>query len=301
MAIPEFPEFMPIGLEHKLEVDRAFAQTEPTISEFTFTNLFMWRYYYNLSVSRILGHILFLARPAGEQPFFYPPWGQGDSGQVVRRCLQFLAEKWGRGYIGRVSQDYIEKYANSLEGLEIIPDSANDDYVYSSQDLIFLKGRKYHGKRNAIRKSQGKLTYEYRTIDRELIPLCLELQDRWGIQRQRELYSGLMEEEWGVREVFGNYEALGVKGGAIVVEGRVQAFSLGEGLNQDSFVVHVEKANPSIPVLYAVINQQFAQNEGSAYDYISREQDLGHVGLRKAKKSYHPAFMVSKFKVGFKA
>ena len=300
MSIPEFPEFVSIGLEHRSEVDEAFARIEPTISEFTFTNLFIWRFYYNISVSKMRGHLLFLARPSGKQPFFYPPWGEGDTGPVIKHCLQFLAEKWGGGYIERVPQDYIEKHADSLTELEIMPDPVNDDYVYSSQDLALLKGRKYDGKRNAIRKTRRGWAYEYRTIDKELIQLCLELQCLWCIRRHCELYSGLVEEERAIRLVFSNHEALGIKGGAIVMDGRVEAFSLGERLNKDTFVVHVEKANPGIPGLYAVINQQFAQNEGSSYSYINREQDLGDEGLKRAKRSYRPAFMVRKFKLGLR-
>jgi hypothetical protein len=85
------------------------------------------------------------------------------------------------------------------------------------------------------------------------------------------------------------------------MDGRVEAFALGERLNKDTFVVHVEKANPAIQGLYAIINQQFAQHNGAAYDYINREQDLGDGGLQKAKQSYRPSLMIRKFKVGFKA
>ena len=85
-----------------------------------------------------------------------------------------------------------------------------------------------------------------------------------------------------------------------MVDGRVTAFSIGEKLNRDTFVIHIEKADPDVRGLYAVINQLFAQNEGSAYNYINREQDLGDAGLKKAKESYHPASMIRKFKVGFK-
>ena len=131
MSIPEFPDFAPIDLGHKPEVDEVFTRIEPAISEFTFTNLFIWRFYYNISVSKMLGHLLFLAQPSGKQPFFYPPWGDGATGLVIKRCLQFLSDKWGGGYIERVPQDYVDKYADSLTELKIMPDPVNDDYVYS--------------------------------------------------------------------------------------------------------------------------------------------------------------------------
>ena len=45
---------------------------------------------------------------------------------------------------------------------------------------------------------------------------------------------------------------------------------------------------------YPMINQQFVQHECTDYAYINREDDAGSAGLRKAKLSYQPAFMVQK-------
>ena len=43
-----------------------------------------------------------------------------------------------------------------------------------------------------------------------------------------------------------------------------------------------------------MINQQFVLHEAQNYKYVNREEDTGSEGLRKAKLSYRPAFLVEK-------
>lgn len=50
-----------------------------------------------------------------------------------------------------------------------------------------------------------------------------------------------------------------------------------------------------LPGLYPLMNQHFAANHLSGYTYVNREEDMGLPGLRKAKLSYYPAFMVEKY------
>jgi hypothetical protein len=88
---------------------------------------------------------------------------------------------------------------------------------------------------------------------------------------------------------------LGLKGGAILIDGKVEAFTLGEPLNQNTVVIHIEKANPTYEGIYPLLNQAFLENEWSGYTYINREQDLGEEGLRKSKESYFPHHMVNKY------
>ena len=45
---------------------------------------------------------------------------------------------------------------------------------------------------------------------------------------------------------------------------------------------------------YPMINQQFILHETEGFTYINREEDTGDEGLRKAKLSYRPVFMVEK-------
>lgn len=57
--------------------------------------------------------------------------------------------------------------------------------------------------------------------------------------------------------------------------GKIVAFSIGEPVNKDTFVVHVEKAYSDVNGAYTIMNQQFAEHCGADYKYINREEDMG--------------------------
>ena len=92
-------------------------------------------------------------------------------------------------------------------------------------------------------------------------------------------------------------KSLPLIGCAIIIDGGIEAFSIGERLNQETANIHFEKANSAIDGLYQLVNQWFCQRELMDYKYVNREQDLGIPGLRKAKQSYHPSHMVNKYTV----
>ena len=90
------------------------------------------------------------------------------------------------------------------------------------------------------------------------------------------------------------YKELDLRGGVLRAEGNVVAFSIGEPVSDDTFVVHIEKAFADVPGAYPMINQQFVEHEVQGFSYVNREEDMGETGLRSAKESYHPIFMVEK-------
>lgn len=295
-GVPEFPQFKDLSLEDKSPCDQLFTQFPPVISEFTFTNLFIWRYAYRIKISRFKNLLCLLSEQGGNS-FFFPPIGEGDVIECYRSLLQYLGRKATLPKIVRVPEVVVAQIDWKTSGMKAELDRNQCDYLYLTQDLIELKGRKYHRKRNHIKQFQEKYSYQYIPLTPEWIPQCLQLETEWCDLRHCEVSPGLLNESFAIKEAFTHFEALGVKGGSILINGKLEAFTLGDPLNTETVVIHIEKANPAYEGLYPTINQAFLENQWSGYPYVNREQDLGEEGLRKAKESYFPHHLVNKYTV----
>lgn len=292
--IPEFPLFRELSLDDKPLLDSAFQKFPPTNSEFTFTNLFIWRHAYQIKITRLQQFICLFAEKQ-EQPFFFPPIGEGEMIQCCRILLQSMREKGLSARLARVPEEILYRFDWESKGFEIKLDRDQSDYVYLVEDLVQLRGRKYHRKRNHIKKFKETYPYQYRPLVPELIAECLELQAAWCDLKHCEVDPSLTNEFIAIKEAFTHFDVLGVKGGAILIQGKVEAFTLGEPLNRDTIVIHIEKANPNFDGLYPTLNQAFLEHHWTDYQFVNREQDLGEEGLRKAKESYFPHHMVNKY------
>lgn len=211
--------------------------------------------------------------------------------------LHDLREKGIPPRINRVPEEVVFRVGWKSGGIVAEPDRDHSDYIYLVSDLIQLQGRKYHRKRNHIKKFKENFDYQYVPLSPDRISECLELQTAWCDLRHCEADPGLTNEFKAIKEAFTHFGALGVVGGAVLIHGKVEAFTLGEPLNQETVVVHIEKANPDFDGLYPTLNQAFLQHRWSEYTYVNREQDLGEEGLRKAKESYFPHHMVNKYQM----
>ena len=93
-------------------------------------------------------------------------------------------------------------------------------------------------------------------------------------------------------------EELGLEGLVLMENGQALAMTMGSILSPDTFDIHFDKALDGVDGAYAAINQSFAQYLQEKYPqirYLNREDDLGIDGLRKAKLSYHPDHLVTKY------
>lgn len=287
-------DFKPITLNDKEIFNDFLAQDPPHVSELTFTNLFMWRICNDTLWKTEDDCILVVLRPQDVPPYGLPPVGPGDKASAMRKLAGYLSEISSEPRIARVDKNTLDQYINPDE-YAVMEDRDNFDYVYLAEDLINLSGKRFHGKRNHLNKFLKNYEFEYRALDDDLVKNFMELQEDWCEIRDCEASEDLSNENVAVYEALKNYGRLDFRGGAILIDSKVEAFSLGERLNHDTAVIHIEKANPEIPGLYVAINNHFCASEWSHLKYVNREQDLGVPGLRKAKESYNPDHMVEKF------
>lgn len=263
--------------------------------ERTFANVYLWARFYNVVWAEIEGTAVFRSEFDGKYSYTYPI-GAGDRKGVVELLLKDCEEKGYPFQLHAVSQGEFEELEQYFPGkFKVEWPRDVEDYVYETEKLIHLSGKKYHGKKNHI--NQFKASYpdwSYESITDENVEECFQMALRWrnsnGCEDDPEKNSEMCVALNSLRL----FKELGLRGGLLRAEGKVVAFTLGEPVCDDTFVVHIEKAYADVRGAYPMINQQFLEHEVADYTYVNREDDTGDEGLRQAKLSYRPVFMVEK-------
>ena len=299
-TIPVFPDFRPIELQDRDAFNAIIKNYQPEVSEWTFTNLFIWRGYYGFQWSIYKDWLMVICPDAKDGIYAMEPFGPSSRREPATVLLEWLwkEKKAADPRIERADKLLASELGS--DGFTVEEAREHFDYVYLREDLVQLSGNKYRSKRNHINQLFRAYNFAYADLDVHHIDDCVELQERWCQQKRCEEDMNLLSEWGAVREILEHYSALDLKGGVITVGDKVMAFTIGELLNDDTAVVHIEKADPDIPGLFQVVNQQFCEKAWENVRYINREQDLGIPGLREAKLSYYPDHFVEKFRIRLK-
>jgi len=283
------PDIRPLTLADRRLVAEYLHSYPPEISEHTFTNLFIWQPYRPILFAEIGRSLVFLVKAAQEKGkfiLFGPPAGAISIPEVF--------SVFGEEITGavRIPDTAAENIPASDFGVN--PDRDNADYVYRVVDLAELAGRRYAKKRNHIKQCLSTHACEYVPITAELIAECETMQENWCNTRDCGRNPGLCNEANAIAETFAHFNEFELLGGAVRVDGTIQAFAIAEELHPGTAVWHFEKAMADIPGLGQLINQWFSKYTLAGFDFANREQDLGIPGMRQAKESYYPHHMVLK-------
>lgn len=288
-------EFKRPELEDRELISSYFEKAPSRSCERTFANVYLWSRRYHVRYAVIEGALVFMDDEDGLM-FAYP----AGEPEAVKRALEFLksySEERGCSLkLYNVTEENFAQMDSWYPGkYQIEYDRDEADYVYETEKLATLAGKKLHGKRNHINKFKSlHENWSYESLDDDNVEECFQMALKWRTDNGCEDDAEKNAEMCVTLNSLRLYKELGMVGGVLRVDGKVVAFTVGEQNCGDTFVVHIEKAFADVDGAYPMINQQFVQHECMEYAYVNREDDAGSEGLRKAKLSYRPAFLVQK-------
>lgn len=293
-------ELHPVTLEDKKWIDPLVWAEASSSADFNFGNIYLWDESFHQLVGRLGDRVLVL--PCYEEkPFFAWPVGTGELAPVMREMEAYAAAQGFPFTLRGVTQKHLPLLHELFPGRYTAePERPLWDYIYSAEKLDTLSGKKLHGKRNHINRFEAENNWRFKPIEPSDHADCMALLDAWLAENPEDMDTGARDEYAAICRAFRHYDALGMEGGILRVDGRPVAFTLGEPVCAHTFVVHFEKAYAGMNGAYPMINREFVRyirKKFPSVEWINREDDMGHEGLRQAKESYYPDHMVEKYTV----
>lgn len=296
-------EFRKITFDDRDDVTAAFKMNPSRSCDRSFANVYLWARHYCVTMARIGGAYVFRSQgdPKIGTAFSMPAGETEECKKALKVLMEYCKEQKIPLKMYAITREDFRLLSEEYPGRFTIQYDRNDaDYVYECEKLIKLSGKKYHAKRNYINRFiQRHPEWQYETITKDNVEDCFQMALKWRSENGCDDNQEKCNEMCVALNALRLIEELHLMGGLIRAEGRVVAFSIGEMQSSDTVVIHIEKAFSEVDGAYPIINQQFLIHEAGSAKYVNREEDTGAEGLRIAKESYHPAFMLEKGRAVF--
>lgn len=286
-------DFRPLCLEDMPRLRPYFQYSGSRICDTTPGAVFLWRELYRTEWAICDGSLYFKVNYPGKGDTFTLPLGGGRK-EHFRQIVDYCRRRSMKLHLYPVPKDELEGVLEAFPGGESRADRDAFDYLYRAEDLQYFRGKKLSGQRNHVNKFLKTYgNWAFREITREDVPALHAFLDDYVAGREKDA-AAFREDIAKTREVLDHLELYDMKGGLLLVEGRIAGFSFGEVVG-DTLFTHIEKADRNIQGAYQMLVSQFAQRfAGGQVAFINREDDTGDPGLRTSKLSYHPVALLEK-------
>ena len=288
--------FRNLTLEDKKTFDKYLKYIhEPYGSEYCFTNTFIEDVYGDTQICETDGMFFVKTKWSGRRVFF-PPMLKDPA--KLQEAIHLIEQEVSREKVPLEILMVGEIQANMLDPnkYKVTDDRALAEYIYLSENLIHLTGKKFHSKRNFItRFCKTHPNYTFRGYDEKLDRNnILQLLKKWDVNTTHEKW---VEEDKLINRALDTHKNLGLKIAVLYVGDNLVAFSVNYVRTAEIAYTLFEKADTNYIGVYQVINQRTAKMFFGGTKYINRQCDMNVEGLRKAKLSYNPVMLLPKYKV----
>ncbi len=285
-------DFHPVTVADKPLFEYYTLSSEEQNCDLNFANIFCWSDTYHTEIAEV-DNSLVIRFDNGGVKCYMQPFCIGDKALIIERLRQDAFSQRVPLRLYGLSHEW-RKFLEDNYPSEFAFDTprALCDYIYRTEDLAHLQGRKYQPKRNHINHFVARNDWYAEPLSKVNIKDCLALNEKW--LQGREIGEMEQAEQRALHRAFDNFDALGLRGLVLYANGAPVAFSYGTPITRKTFCVHVEKYDGEVQGAATMINRLMAQSLEEEFEFINREDDLGLEGLRFAKMSYYPTTLLDK-------
>lgn len=297
--IPVFPKFKKISRNDREEI-LAHTKSFSPYSDYNFNSLWSWDTTGSMKFSDLNGNLVVMMPDYLTSKNILSYIGIKQPKETVETLLDYSTKKHVATGLTLVPEVAINRLKSN--GITIVADRNNFDYLFSTKKLADLNGREFKVKRhlaNRFKKQHPEAFFKTEALSEpESYKQVLEVLREWESDKKDKSETRL--EHKAIRRIL---KLAKIDKNELILSGvylndELLAFSIDEMLSNGYGISHFYKIKSRYKGVSEFLNQETAQYlYDNGVELWNWEQDLGIAGLRKSKMSYRPVQFLKKYKI----
>lgn len=295
--LPEYPKLKNLEISDLKTIEKHLKLAPRSICELNVANFIIWKDFDRAQLTLINKNLCILINPLNEAPYFLEPFGNNQPTETLETCLNHTQK------MSRLSENYTAEVKKlcATDKIQCSCLRSQFDYVYLTEKLSELKGKKFDGKRNHIRRFLKRYPEnKFVSLEPKHKKEAQSLFEEWfKTRRETRHFTKLAynSQKRAIEMAFLLFDQLNFSGGALFADNKLMGFILGSPLNSEMISVHFAYGNPHIQGSSQLLLREACQKSFAKFKYVNLEQDIGIPGLRKSKLSWQPHKLERKFEI----
>jgi hypothetical protein len=280
-----------VDFQHRECLIKRFKDLDLRISDYTFANIYLFRQISHYQFLQADCGLFIRGKNKNCQPYVMP---LNDLRSCEMAIFDELLDKYG--FFFPVPEEWLSFFPQ--DKYEATTDDGETDYIYLTENMATMKGRKYSRHRNHLNQFLSLHEARAQDISKNNLPDTANILNQW--QEDSQLARGKTDFAQ-CADALDKFIELALWGTIYYIEDQPAGFIIGEPLNTDTFVLHFAKASTKYHGIYEFMFSDTAKKLMTQYKYINMEEDMGNKNLRKTKMSYFPEILLKKYHVSRRA
>ncbi|NLX67547.1 MAG: DUF2156 domain-containing protein, partial [Bacteroidales bacterium] len=229
--------FKSLELKDKDIIDSYLQQQNYRASDLCFTNLYCWGKKFDTQFATTPDWLFIRFKDNNGRNSYLKPIGTGNLKDAIDLIVENHSSFTTPFQLRGVTKEMIAKIELAMPGrFNYRLNRSVSDYIYTTEKLIHLTGKKLQSKRNHINRFKRENDWKYHSLtgNPALGRECKDMLDKWMEVNKEEKDPSLAYDDYATTLTLDNFEYFNLKGGLICINNEIAAFTIGEPLTKDT-------------------------------------------------------------------